>query len=200
MSMLTNKRRQLEDKIRLWARQHNRTTRFERVECFDEIRFTYYVDDHCGKVFIKSSTDVSEVWLTIKHNLERRFTTNTDGLRATYIGIDEWNVYDPIKKVIFNPPATIVLWNDGTKTVVKCTDEEFDPEKGLAMAISKKLLGNKGNYYNEFKKWLPEEEESKKDEFTRIKMQFPTFNDFFNHINELKNKTSDLVSKDETWL
>lgn len=60
-----------------------------------------------------------------------------------------------IKKVIFNDPATIVFWNDGTKTVVKAHDEEFDPEKGLAMAISKKLLGNKGNYYNEFKKWLP---------------------------------------------
>lgn len=64
-----------------------------------------------------------------------------------------------IKKVIFNDPATIVFWNDGSKTVVKALYEEFDPEKGLAMAISKKLLGNKGNYYNEFKKWLPEEEE-----------------------------------------
>ena len=63
-----------------------------------------------------------------------------------------------IKKVIFNDPATIVFWNDGSKTVVKAHDEVFDPEKGLAMAISKKLLGNKGNYYNEFKKWLPEEE------------------------------------------
>lgn len=63
-----------------------------------------------------------------------------------------------IKKVIFNDPATIVFWNDGSKTVVKAHDEEFDPEKGLAMAFSKKLLGNKGNYYNEFKKWLPEEE------------------------------------------
>lgn len=33
----------------------------------------------------------------------------------------------------------------------------YDPEKGLAMAISKKALGGRGNYYNEFKKWLPEE-------------------------------------------
>lgn len=64
-----------------------------------------------------------------------------------------------IKKVIFNDPATIVFWSDGSKTVVKAHDEPFDPEKGLAMAISKKFLGNKGNYYNEFKKWLPEEED-----------------------------------------
>ena len=62
-----------------------------------------------------------------------------------------------IKKVIFNEPATIVFWGDGTKTVVKDSEGKFDPEKGLAMAISKKALGNKGNYYDVFRKWLPEE-------------------------------------------
>lgn len=36
-----------------------------------------------------------------------------------------------IKNVIFNPPATIVFWTDGSKTVVKCNaKEEFDPERG----------------------------------------------------------------------
>ena len=64
-----------------------------------------------------------------------------------------------IKDVIFNEPATIILWADGTKTVVKCQEGEgYDPEKGLAMAISKKALGNKGNYCEVFKKWLPEKE------------------------------------------
>lgn len=63
-----------------------------------------------------------------------------------------------IKKVHFNNPATVVLWSDGTKTIVRCGDNDiFDPEKGLAMAIAKKSLGNQGNYYNEFKKWLPDE-------------------------------------------
>lgn len=63
-----------------------------------------------------------------------------------------------IKDVIFNDPAVIVLWNDGTKTVVKCSENDiFDHEKGLAMAISKKALGNQGNYYNTFKKYLPED-------------------------------------------
>ena len=61
-----------------------------------------------------------------------------------------------IKNVIFNYPATIVFWEDGTKTVVKCQDgDEFDPEKGLAMAIVKKAYGNKSNYCNKLKKWLP---------------------------------------------
>lgn len=65
-----------------------------------------------------------------------------------------------IKSVIYSDPATIVFWKDGTKTVVKCKNEKFDPEKGLAMAFSKKMFGNKGNYYNIFKKWLPEEKPS----------------------------------------
>ena len=59
-----------------------------------------------------------------------------------------------IKNVIFSNPATIVFWEDGSKTVVKADGETFDPEKGLAMAIAKKYLGNKGSYWNEFKKWL----------------------------------------------
>ena len=58
-----------------------------------------------------------------------------------------------IKNVMFNDPATIVFWDDGTKTVVKCENEEFDKEKGLAMAFMKKMLGNKGRYFNEVKKW-----------------------------------------------
>lgn len=59
-----------------------------------------------------------------------------------------------IKDVIFNDPATIVFWADGTKTVVKADNEPYDPEKGLAMAISKKVLGNKHEYYHTFLHWL----------------------------------------------
>lgn len=47
-----------------------------------------------------------------------------------------------IREVIFNDPATIVFWLDGTKTIVKKADDEpWDPEKGLAMAIIKKYFG-----------------------------------------------------------
>lgn len=60
-----------------------------------------------------------------------------------------------IKNVIFNNPATIVFWDDGTKTVVKCQNEEnYDPENGIAMAITKKALGNKYDYYNTIAHWL----------------------------------------------
>lgn len=60
-----------------------------------------------------------------------------------------------IKDVIFVPPATIVYWSDGSKTVVKCSEKDvFDPEKGLAMAIAKRCGGNKGSYYKEIQSWV----------------------------------------------
>lgn len=60
-----------------------------------------------------------------------------------------------IKNVIFAPPATIVYWSDGSKTVVKCSEKDvFDPEKGLAMAIAKRCGGNKGSYYREIQDWV----------------------------------------------
>ena len=60
-----------------------------------------------------------------------------------------------IKDVIFAPPATIVYWSDGSKTVVKCSKKDvFDPEKGLAMAIAKRCGGNKGSYYKAIQNWV----------------------------------------------
>ena len=59
-----------------------------------------------------------------------------------------------IENVIFNNPATIVYWADGTKTVVKCQPEdEYCKETGLAMCILKYACGNKGNYNDVFEKW-----------------------------------------------
>lgn len=53
------------------------------------------------------------------------------------------------QKVIFNPPATIVLWEDKTKTVVKCDqDDTFDEMKGLALCYMKKALGNTSRELN----------------------------------------------------
>ena len=63
-----------------------------------------------------------------------------------------------IRKVIFNDPATVVLWSDGTKTVVKCGPEDtFDMEKGLAMAIVKKMAGNDNSFHKVFKQYPKKE-------------------------------------------
>ena len=113
-----------------------------------------------------------ELWNDESWNKVRRpyRSDNLDALVYGYVSANkkttERSNYMPtdirscIKKVKFNPPATIVFWTDNTKTVVKCNSEDYDPEKGLAMCICKKVLGDKGNYYEVFKKWLPKEDDS----------------------------------------
>lgn len=57
------------------------------------------------------------------------------------------------EKVIFNDPATIVFWKDGTKTVVKCMEGDiYNPEVGLAMCVCKKVFDKK--YHKFFKYYM----------------------------------------------
>ena len=101
-------------------------------------------------------------------NIYRNILNSTYGMSSSRI--------PEIKNVIFNDPATIVFWEDGTKTVVKCQyGDEFDPEKGLTMAIAKKAYGNKGSYCNKLKKWLPKEESDDTNRSIFVPKEF-TFN------------------------
>lgn len=65
-----------------------------------------------------------------------------------------------IKNAYFNNPMTVVMWEDGTKTMIRCQDgDTYSAETGLALCIAKKALGNMPNFNNVFKKWIPEEKE-----------------------------------------
>lgn len=57
--------------------------------------------------------------------------------------LGEYFLFNKIIKVIYNGPATIILWDDGTKTVVKCKEgDPYSPEAGFALAVLKRLTGN----------------------------------------------------------
>ena len=128
----------------------------------------------------------------LTYDSSKFFFPNSNYLQMTVSNMSEPNLVE-IKNVVFNPPATIVFWTDNSKTVVKAENETFDPEKGLAMAIAKKALGNKGNYYETFKKWMPKTEpkeepktESKEEPKTESKEEPKT---------ELKDCTAEEQSK-----
>ena len=98
----------------------------------------------------------------VKNDLYKYVENDIEQTKNLYYGLSL-----TIKDVIFNPPATIVFWMDGTKTVVKDQGEVFyDPEKGMAMAVAKKAFGNQGNYYNQFSKYLDIYEKKQEAEFT----------------------------------
>ena len=95
-----------------------------------------------------------------------RWRSSCDERTMGYIANDKpkinYNHYKPynrsnlmgITKVIFNPTATIVFWEDGGKTVVKCgPDDEFNPHVGIAMCVMKKVYGGR---YVEVGKPMPD--------------------------------------------
>ena len=62
-----------------------------------------------------------------------------------------------IKEAIYNKPATIVIWSDGTKTVSKASKgDKYNKETGLIYCILKKLSTNSIDKL--FDEWLPEQE------------------------------------------
>lgn len=53
--------------------------------------------------------------------------------------------------------TTVISWSDGTKTKVTAHNEAFDKEKGIAMAVMKKVFGNVGRYNDIFRKFITED-------------------------------------------
>lgn len=49
-----------------------------------------------------------------------------------------------INKMVYNPPMTIAIWSDGTKTMARCEDgDAYSKELGFALCVMKKKYGNK---------------------------------------------------------
>lgn len=65
-----------------------------------------------------------------------------------------------IRKVIYNAPATIILWEDGSKTVVKCSEDDiYDPMTGFLLCCLKYFLGNDSAAFHRFlKEYGPKEQ------------------------------------------
>lgn len=58
-----------------------------------------------------------------------------------------WTAIPTIEKVIVNGPATIVIWGDGFKTVVKCEDgDQQSRYVGVLWCIAKKVYGNHARF------------------------------------------------------
>lgn len=140
------------------------------------------------KITTNTIGNINKVYLvTGRHNGKTLFYKN---LLKNLFGFE-------IKDVIFNNPATVVFWEDGEKTVVQCQNgEEFDPEKGLAMAISKKIYGNKHDYYDVFKKWIGKYKKKSKTKNPREE----SFNDYLNEQlkdPEFKKHYDEVVAEEE---
>lgn len=97
-------------------------------------------------------------------------------------GTDEMKNVD-VKKIIFSGPKTIVLWTDGTKTIVSMSKDEtnFDPEAAFCAAYTKKMFGTNSKIKRVIKEKSNIEqhqrivEEKLKEELAKISQDYDKF-------------------------
>jgi hypothetical protein len=118
---------------------------------------------------------ISEKYIGInfKYNKSKKHNDAVDSLAYCIDNYGEKTIKEAAKKsanyayafrlipdidcVIYNDPFTVIHWTDNTKTIVKVMESEtYDPEKGFAMAVLKKLYGNNDDYYDNIRKYLPD--------------------------------------------
>ena len=87
---------------------------------------------------------ISHVWFNGGNNYELAFKfqeLNSDCLSMTFFA-DKKEAYTP-EKIICSGNRTIVFWADGTKTIVKCGEDERDSlYHAFTAAVCKKLYGS----------------------------------------------------------
>lgn len=91
--------------------------------------------------FEKPKVEMKKSESTLTKNMLDDINANLNAMRK------KQNIVPDVRNIIYNPPATIVTWTDGTKTVVKCDDKDsFSKEFGLAMAYMSKIFGSRCAY------------------------------------------------------
>lgn len=126
------------------------------------------------------------------HDKYRQYK-NLDNFGSTYN-----HSYGRYEKIIINPPATIVIWNDGTKTVVKATENDiYDPEKGVALCFFKKYFNA---LYRQVLKDANEVYKNKLEEDAELnnsEMAAKLLKGFTDSLTEVTNKARKLILGDE---
>lgn len=116
-----------------------------RIEAnFDYEKFKSYVDTN--KTLSKLEFKINDDMLFINDVIK-----SIDAVIPNYIGYK--GSYQISDIIIDKQKQTVVKWTDGDVTVVRCNDaDNFCPEIGLAMAISKKIFGD--SYKNKMSKLI----------------------------------------------
>lgn len=129
--------------------------------------------------------DLIDAWVHAQLCFDEYCDHDIMATKKVYSHLNGCCLIPEIRKVIYNPPATIIFWEDETKTVVKCCETDiYDPEKGFAMAVIKKLCGNtSAPFHRLFKTWCLESED-KPDIQLELEIQRINVDDIRNRIND----------------
>jgi len=51
-----------------------------------------------------------------------------------------------VKQIIYSGPKTVVIWSDGSKTIISCSETDtYDQYAGFCAAVTKKMFGSNSN-------------------------------------------------------
>lgn len=115
------------------------SSKTQRLEAYNTVLDCINCEES-GGLYYSDHTDIAVT--KEDKNMEKKGHLVTkkdcDDFLIRYVGF----INPDVIRVIFNPPATIVFWTDGTKTVVKCAEgEKFDPYTGFCYAFTERYFG-----------------------------------------------------------
>lgn len=122
------------------------------------------------------------------------FTHSTDGINWTFDAS-----YKP-KKVIYDEAAgvTVVLWMDGTKTIVRAAEgEEHDAYLGYCVALAKKMHGTNSALKRDLEKVLVVREDEKLDISVSPLPPLLSMKELASKVTEVMQKFHDETTKGE---
>lgn len=117
----------------------------------DKNSMLYYGESPIGKVLsfeVSFQKFVENIFLNTHKGeaMEISFNGNPKEYREYFFNYTKENNYIP-KQIIFSGATTIVFFEDGSKSVVRCADgEKFIPEVGVATAITQKIFGSRNKF------------------------------------------------------
>lgn len=103
---------------------------------FDEI------DDFMQTIYKELEQEINNSFL--ENELDEDEIDNDLNLIRMIEELEEEEQYDYLayERIIFNDPATIIIWADGTRTVAKaCKEDKFDKGVGLKTALLQRVFG-----------------------------------------------------------
>ena len=156
--------------------------------CYAQKKYWQYTNVDVGstKNFKKEINDMDE---------RIRYATfaEADAKRKLNAQYGVASTYKP-KKVIYDEAAgvTVVLWMDGTKTIVRAAEgEEHDAYLGYCIALAKKMHGTNSALKRDLEKVLVVKEDKK------LNIPLPTMNGLADKLVEVMQKFNNATIKGE---
>lgn len=148
------------------------------------------------RVGVEFATEKKLSWFapsTLRIEYQNGYLTFAEAYAKRGLNAQYGTAYVP-KKVIYDEAAgvTVVLWMDGTKTIVRAAEgEEHDAYLGYCIALAKKMHGTNSALKRNLEKVLVVKEDKK------LNTPMPTMKELANKVTEVMQKFHDEAMKGE---